>query len=217
VMASVMNTANDGEVMGKNWSTPNTIMRIVSGGGVLLPTPSGFSIIQIFVLVLALWGVGFANLTYKTGMTMGVLSPAGIVSNAAAPGSYYGMREFAKQYMGAMYCARVANSAYRMASGASPSVQMNGGAGTTIGSRVEYSYNISDTNASTNLAGGAPICGVVKLSLYGAKNNLNDQTEKTLDTSRPLWMSGQRRSTRMVGTRLTRPDSTRSSRSAKTR
>ncbi|OAD16446.1 DotA/TraY family protein [Achromobacter insolitus] len=181
VIGSVMNTANDGEVMGKNWSTPNTILRVVSGGGVLLPTTSGFSIIQLIVLVLALWGVGFANLTYKTGVVMGVLSPAGIVSAAATPGSYYGMRDFAKQYMGAMYCARVANAAYTMSSGARASVQMNGGAGTAIGSRMEYSYNVSDTNSATNLAGGAPICGVVKLSLYGPQN-LTDQTEKALDT-----------------------------------
>ncbi|ANN80835.1 DotA/TraY family protein [Bordetella flabilis] len=183
VMGSVMNTANDGEVMGKNWSTPNTIMRVVSGGGVLLPTASGFSIIQLIVLMLALWGVGFANLTYRTGMTMGLLSPAGIVSNAAAPGSYYGMREFAKQYMGAMYCARAANAAYTMASGSRPSVQLNGGAGTPIGSRMEYSFAISDTNSATNLAGGAPICGVVKLSLYSAQN-LTDPTEKALDSLR---------------------------------
>lgn len=182
VMASVMNTANDGEVMGKSWSTPNTLMRLVSGGGVLLPTPGGFSIIQLFVLVIALWGVGFANLTYKTGMVMGVLSPAGIVSTAATPGSYYGMREFAKQYMGASYCARVANSAYTMASGARPLIQMNGGKGASIGYRKEYSYEISDTNAATNLAGGAPICGVVKLSLYGPNQTLTDPTEKALDT-----------------------------------
>lgn len=181
VMASVMNTANDGEVMGKNWSTPNTIMRVTFGGGVLLPTTSGFSIVQLIVLMIALWGVGFANLTYKTGVVMGVLSPAGIVSAAASPGSYYGMREFAKQYMGAMYCARVANAAYTMSSGARASVQMSGGAGRTIGNRMEYSYNIGDTNRSTNLAGGAPICGVVKLSLF-APQNLTDQTEKALDT-----------------------------------
>jgi len=193
VIGSVMNTANDGEVMGKNWSTPNTILRVVSGGGVLLPTTSGFSIIQLIVLVLALWGVGFANLTYKTGVVMGVLSPAGIVSAAATPGSYYGMRDFAKQYMGAMYCARVANAAYAMSSGARASVQMNGGAGTAIGSRMEYSYNVSDTNSATNLAGGAPICGVVKLSLYGPQNLTDKQREqhqislRLRSNERPVW------------------------------
>lgn len=115
---------------------------------------------------------------------MGVLSPAGIVSNAASPGTYYGMREFAKQYMGAMYCARAANGIYKMASGATPAVVLNGGTGTTINNRVEYHYNISDTNAETGLAGGAPICGVVKFSLYGASTTSTDMTEKALATLR---------------------------------
>ncbi len=184
VFGSVMNTTNDGEVMGKSWSTPNTLMRVVSGGGVLLTTKSGFSVIQLIVLSLALWGVGFANLTYKAGMVMGVLSPAGIVSHAASPGAYYGLREFAKQYMGAMYCARAANGIYKMASGATPSVAMHGGTGRTIGNRIEYTYSISDTNAQTNLAGGAPICGVVKLSLYSAATSSADETEKALATLR---------------------------------
>ncbi|WP_240533883.1 hypothetical protein [Aeromonas veronii] len=46
-------------------------------GAVLLPTTSGFSFIQLVVMMFALWGVGFANGTYKTGMAMGILSPDG--------------------------------------------------------------------------------------------------------------------------------------------
>lgn len=74
VFGSVMNTTNDGEVMGKAWSTPNTLMRIISGGGVLLVTNSGYSIIQLIVLTIALWGVGFGNLLYKQGVEIGIVS-----------------------------------------------------------------------------------------------------------------------------------------------
>ena len=52
-----LNTANDGEVMGRNWSSLWTPVRIVAGGAVLLPTASGFSFIQLVVLMFALWGV----------------------------------------------------------------------------------------------------------------------------------------------------------------
>lgn len=38
----VTNTANEGEAMGRNWSSLWTPVRIVSGGSVLLPTTSGY-------------------------------------------------------------------------------------------------------------------------------------------------------------------------------
>ncbi len=52
----VTNTANEGEAMGRNWSSLWTPMRIVSGGSVLLPTTSGYSFIQLIVMMFALWG-----------------------------------------------------------------------------------------------------------------------------------------------------------------
>ncbi|WP_213083110.1 hypothetical protein, partial [Escherichia coli] len=38
----VINTANDGEAFGKNWSSLWTPVRIVSGAAVLLPTGTGY-------------------------------------------------------------------------------------------------------------------------------------------------------------------------------
>lgn len=184
-LMSVLNTANDGEVMGKNWSSVYTTLRVVTSGGLLLPTATGYSFIQLLVLMIALWGVGFANLTYKTGMAMSVLSPAGIVSNAAAPGSYYGIREFAKQYMGALYCARVANANFVTASGAAPNVGPGASQDqkTQKNGLIEYVYHIKDRNQATNLSGGAPICGSVTLSLYNTVSKV-DPTEAALESLR---------------------------------
>jgi hypothetical protein len=47
----ITNTANDGEAMGKSWSSLWTPVRIVAGGAVLLPTASGYSFIQLVVLL----------------------------------------------------------------------------------------------------------------------------------------------------------------------
>lgn len=161
-----INTANDGEAMGRNWSSLWTPVRIVAGGAVLLPTASGYSFIQLVVLMFALWGVGFANGTYKTGMAIGVLSPDGVVQGVNDPGSFYGLRDFGKQYLAASYCARAANQIYPGAQvSAAPSVDKT----TTNGGRTEYLFQIKDRNATTNLGGGEPLCGTVSISQYTAQ------------------------------------------------
>lgn len=161
-----INTANDGEAMGRNWSSLWTPVRIVAGGSVLLPTASGYSFIQLVVLMFALWGVGFANGTYKTGMAIGVLSPDGVVQGVNDPGSFYGLRDFGKQYLAASYCARAANQIY-------PEAQVSAAASadktTTNGGRTDHLFQIKDRNATTNLGGGEPLCGTVSISQYTAQ------------------------------------------------
>lgn len=161
-----INTANDGEAMGRNWSSLWTPVRIVAGGAVLLPTASGYSFIQLVVLMFALWGVGFANGTYKTGMAIGVLSPDGVVQGVNDPGSFYGLRDFGKQYLAASYCARAANQIYP---GAQVSAAPSADKTTTNGGRTEYLFQIRDRNATTNLGGGEPLCGTVSISQYTAQ------------------------------------------------
>ena len=166
-IVGAVNTANDGEVMGKQWSSVWTPLRIATGGAVLLPTASGYSLIQVFALSLALWGIGFANGCQKIGMAMGILKADGIVASSYQPGSHFGMREFAKQYLPISYCARAANAIYTDPSG-TPLVQANTQPDriSTINGRTEYTFFIKDRNPATILGGGEPICGTVKLSSY---------------------------------------------------
>ena len=161
-----INTANDGEAMGRNWSSLWTPVRIVAGGAVLLPTASGYSFIQLVVLMFALWGVGFANGTYKTGMAIGVLSPDGVVQGVNDPGSFYGLRDFGKQYLAASYCARASNQIYP---GAQVSAATSADKTITNGGRTEYFFQIKDRNTATNLGGGEPLCGTVSISQYTAQ------------------------------------------------
>ena len=67
-IVGTINTASDGEVMGRAWSSIFTPLRIVTGAGVLLPSASGFSFIQVIVLTISLWAVGLANSVYKAGV-----------------------------------------------------------------------------------------------------------------------------------------------------
>jgi conjugal transfer/type IV secretion protein DotA/TraY len=173
----ITNTAADGEAMGKSWSSLWTPVRIVAGGAVLLPTASGYSFIQLVVLLFSLWGVGFANGTFKAGMAIGILSPNGVVQGVNDPGQFYGLRDFAKQYLAASYCAKAANTLYRAPDGTGPQVMANGTADKTMtkSGRTEYLFEIKDRNTVTNLAGGAPFCGTVKIGTYAAQPS-NDAT-----------------------------------------
>lgn len=111
-------------------------------------------------------GVGFANGTYKTGMAIGVLNPDGVVQGVNDPGSFYGLRDFGKQYLAASYCARAANQIYP---GAQVSAAPSADKTTTNGGRTEYLFQIKDRNATTNLGGGEPLCGTVSISQYTAQ------------------------------------------------
>lgn len=200
IMGTV-NTANDGEALGQNWSTVWTPMRIIAGGGVLLPSASGFSFVQIAVLLFTLWGVGFANGLQKIGMTIGVISPNGVVQGINQPGAYFGMREFAKNFVAADYCARAANTIYadETGDGVNPLVTPDpsmGSTKTTLPSfggitadkisrqsgSTEYTFNFKD-RGPTNLAGGDPICGSMTVSMASGTTQASG-TQQALDALR---------------------------------
>ena len=188
-----VNTANDGEAMGKAWSTVWTPVRIVAGGAVLLPSTSGYSFIQMLVLMISLWSIGFANSIYNMGMSMGLLKPDGIVATSYQTGTYFGLRDFGKQYLAAAYCARAANTIYADAAG-NPSVMANNAAAdkqVVTGTRTDYTFYIKDRNAVTNLGGGEPICGTVTLTTYAPSGNYSDAsgTQAALDNVRAGLMS----------------------------
>lgn len=178
IFGSVMQTANDGEVMGKAWSTPNTIMRIVAGGGALLPTASGYSILQMIVLTITLWGVGLANTVYRQGVEVGIIQ-GDLASTTAQMGttnrtineSYAltDLRKFAEGLTQSLYCARVANATYLMASGDRPAVQTASAPDsiTEDAGRTAKNYWFADRSENTNVAGGRPICG--SITLYDLK------------------------------------------------
>lgn len=168
VMGAI-NTANDGEAMGKAWSTVWTPVRIVAGVGVLLPSASGYSFIQMLVLMIALWSAGFASTIMKAGMALSIFKPDGIVATStAAVGSSYGLREFAKAYLPVSYCAHSANTIYADSTG-NPSVMADNSQAdrvTSIDGRTDYTFFIKDRNPATNVGGGQPFCGTVKISTY---------------------------------------------------
>lgn len=57
----ITNTANDGEALGKKWSTFYTPLRTLVSAATLIPTASGYAGIQIILLLIVTYSIGFAS------------------------------------------------------------------------------------------------------------------------------------------------------------
>ncbi len=66
VIASTLNTAQEGEVMGKKWSSMWLPLRSAAGLALLLPTSSGYSLIQIMMMTIIIKGINGGNAVYNT-------------------------------------------------------------------------------------------------------------------------------------------------------
>lgn len=176
----VTNTANEGEAMGRNWSSLWTPVRVVAGGSVLLPTTSGYSFIQLVVMMFALWGVGFANSLFDIGIQTGIVSGAatnvsaqmGFGTGAKPNPNYplYDLRQFSQEYLAVAWCKRTVNSTYSDG-GSTPQIGSTSTPDQTIaegGSKKALVYLMKDRNAATNVGGGVPLCGSVKFYSYAA-------------------------------------------------
>lgn len=66
LLAGTLATAHEGEVLGKRWSSMWIPIRISLGSAVMLPLPSGFCIMQVCVMWLAMQGIGLADKMWST-------------------------------------------------------------------------------------------------------------------------------------------------------
>lgn len=69
VIFGVANSANDGEVLGSKWSTFYTPLRTLGASAMLVPTASGYSGIQIFLLMIVTWSIGFGSNVWNAALT----------------------------------------------------------------------------------------------------------------------------------------------------
>ncbi|MCK9200915.1 MAG: DotA/TraY family protein [Gallionella sp.] len=73
----ITNTANDGVALGKKWSTFYTPLRTLTASACLIPSTSGYSLIQLLIMkFIILWGSGFASVGW------GVYVERAVVGNA---------------------------------------------------------------------------------------------------------------------------------------
>jgi conjugal transfer/type IV secretion protein DotA/TraY len=65
---STLNTAHEGEMLGKRWSSMWIPLRSVMGIALLVPKTSGYSFVQIFMMWIAVQGVGAADSVWNKAL-----------------------------------------------------------------------------------------------------------------------------------------------------
>lgn len=87
VLASVVKTAAEGEVLGKSWSQSWIIIRMVSALGLMMPLPAGVigvnvSLIQVIVLWIAMVGSNGADFMWQYAVANMIKNEASLNSNS---------------------------------------------------------------------------------------------------------------------------------------
>ncbi len=77
LIVSTMNTAHDGEVMGKKWSSIWIPLRSALGVGLLLPKATGYCFIQVFVMWVVVQGIGAADSIWNAALNY--LNKGGVI------------------------------------------------------------------------------------------------------------------------------------------
>lgn len=68
LFVSILNTSQEGEFLGKKWSSMWVPLRTVMGVGLLLPKATGYSMIQIMVLWVVVQGIGAADEVWNVAL-----------------------------------------------------------------------------------------------------------------------------------------------------
>lgn len=101
-----VNSAHDGEILGKRMSEIWVPIRTVGGTAFLLPLASGYSLIQIAVLWLALQGIGIADVMWSAATKM--VAENNMISNPIIPDA----RPLAANILRFETCAAAMNKQY---------------------------------------------------------------------------------------------------------
>ena len=86
LLVSTLNTAHQGEILGKEWSSIWIPLRTVASVGLLVPKATGYSAIQIFMMWVVLQGVLAADMVMMAGL--GYIKQGGVlIQSSPAPDS----------------------------------------------------------------------------------------------------------------------------------
>lgn len=89
LVVATLNTANEGQMLGKKWDSMWVPVRAILGLALLIPKASGYCVMQIFVMWLIIQGVGAADKIWNAGLNY--LNRGGmIVPSQATPVSSVG-------------------------------------------------------------------------------------------------------------------------------
>lgn len=119
LVVGTLRSAEDGEVLGRSWSTLWVPLRATIGFGALVPTSSGFSWVQIAVLWLTAQGVGGGNYLWTNTVKDVFSNPGELVAIRNADAS--GISKVMITVLKGETCVRYLNKQFAAAVGAAPS------------------------------------------------------------------------------------------------
>ncbi|MEM6903068.1 MAG: DotA/TraY family protein, partial [Pseudomonadota bacterium] len=116
LFADIVQTANDGEVLGKRWSTLWGPVRVAISASLIVPTASGYCLAQALVVAIALAGVGLANRIWEVTIN-NLMSSDGMIASQIHPAH----ERVAKQVFANNVCVHAMNMLWAYNNGIEPS------------------------------------------------------------------------------------------------
>jgi len=152
IIITTINTAQEGEVMGRKWSSVWIPLRAGVGMAFLLPTATGYSLIQIFMMNVVVYGVGAADQVWGQVMTA-IKSGPGVFGSVSMDETQ--LKTSANALLNSMVCQQVFNNdpSCKTAIGDKPVIAYDKGNQLFVGVQGDPQYG----NLCGGLtAGGAP-------------------------------------------------------------
>ncbi|MEO0392587.1 MAG: DotA/TraY family protein, partial [Pseudomonadota bacterium] len=144
LFAGIVQTANDGEVLGKRWSTLWGPVRVAAAAALIVPTASGYCLAQVAVMGITLTGVGLANKVWSATVD-GLLSTQGMV----APQVHVNHERIARQVFANNVCLHMANYVFLHEAKDNNDLQINSNAKSVAGKGYPWAWAGANIYTST--------------------------------------------------------------------
>lgn len=104
IVVTTMNTAQDGEALGRKVSSLWAPTRVVAGMALMVPLASGYTAIQVLMVTIATWGIGLANALWNAALGILMLQ-GGALAQVTPPKA----DDFLKGMLQSLVCERTVN------------------------------------------------------------------------------------------------------------
>ena len=112
LLTALLNSAQDGEAFGAGSSKATIVMRFLFSWLMLLPTPSGYSVIQVILMTFVLWSNGSTNKLYQDSIEEALFSTRGLSQPTDETRDIWGLRATAIQALRQIHCVSVLNAEF---------------------------------------------------------------------------------------------------------
>ena len=104
IVVTTMNTAQDGEALGRRVSSLWAPTRVIAGMALMVPLASGYTAIQVLMVTIATWGIGLANALWNAALAILMLQ-GGALAQVTPPKA----DDFLKGMLQSLVCERTVN------------------------------------------------------------------------------------------------------------